>query len=71
MRDREVKRREDSSSAQWGSTGKNLKKNLQQARMTLPALLFPSWSKSSKGSNSPDIGNNIRSYCIICYIIII
>ena len=57
VRDREVKRREDSNSAQWGNPGKSLKKNLQHAKMSLPSLLFPSWSsKPGKRSESPDIG---------------
>ena len=56
VRDREVKRREDSNSAQWGATGKNLKKNVKAIQMSLPALMFPWSMKSSGGSSSPDIG---------------
>ena len=56
VRDREVKRREDSNSAQWGNTGRNLKKNVKAIQMSLPALMFPWSMKSSGGSSSPDIG---------------
>ena len=51
-----MKRREDSNSAQWGNTGKNLKKNVKAIQMSLPALNFLWSSKSSGGANSPDIG---------------